>query len=378
MVNKDLIAAIATLVGTIIGAGILGIPFVVSKAGFLTALPLIIILGLIFLLVNLSLGEITLRTKGAHQLTGYMEKYLGKPGKFFMMLSMIFGIYGALLAYMIGVGQSLNAILGGGSFVWSILFFIVGSFVVYGSIEWLKKSETLLMFFMLTVFAIITLFLFFSGKFNFDNLTVFHPNLFFLPFGVVLFAYLGTSAIPEINRELKNKKLMKKAILFGTFLPIIVYSLFAFGVVGVTGEKATEVATVGIGALLGKSAILFFNAFAILTMSTSFISLGFALKDMFKFDYSFNYNISWFLAVIPALLFFLIANPAFSRTLSITGSLSGGLAIVLVLLAYLKAQKVGKRKPEYKIWIPKLLIYFLILLFILGALFDVEIFNYLL
>lgn len=373
--NKELIAAIATLVGTIIGAGILGIPFVVSKAGFLTALPLIVILGLVFVVVNLCLGEITLRTKGVHQLTGYIEAYLGRTGKFLMMLSMIFGIYGALLAYMIGVGQSLNAIFGGGSLVWSIFFFIVGSFVVYGSIEWLKKSETLLMFFMLTVFAIITLFLLFSGKFNLNNLTVFHPNLFLLPFGVVLFAYLGTSAMPELNRELKDKKLMKKAILFGTFLPIIVYSLFAFSVVGVTGEHATEVATVGIGFLLGKSAIIFFNAFAVLTMSTSFISLGFALKDMFKFDYSFNYNISWFLAVIPALLFFLIANPTFSRTLSITGSLSGGLAIVLVLLAYLKAQKLGKRKPEYKIWIPKLLIYFLILVFILGALFDVGVFG---
>ena len=91
MVNTQLIAAIATLVGTIIGAGILGIPFVVSKAGFLTALPLIVLIGLIFVVVNLCLGEITLRTKGVHQLTGYMEKYLGKSGKFLMMLSMIFG-----------------------------------------------------------------------------------------------------------------------------------------------------------------------------------------------------------------------------------------------------------------------------------------------
>ncbi len=375
MVNSQLIAAIATLVGTIIGAGILGIPFVASKAGFLTALPLIIILGLIFLLVNLSLGEITLRTRGIHQLTGYMELYLGKTGKFFMMLSMIFGIYGALTAYMIGVGQSLNAILGGGGFVWSVIFFVAASLVVHGGIDWLKRSETLLMFFMFSIFLIITLFLLFSGRFNLDNLNVFRPNLFLLPFGVVMFSFLGTSAIPEIYRGLANKKLMKKAIIFGSCIPIVVYSLFAFSVIGVSGGNVTEVATIGVGNLLGKSAILFFNAFATITMSTAFISLSFALKDMFKFDYSFNYTISWLLALIPAFLFLLIANPTFSKTLSITGSLTGGLAIVLVLLAYLKAQKTGKRKPEYKIWIPKLLIYFLILVFILGALFDVGVFN---
>lgn len=60
----------------VIGAGILGIPYVVAKAGFLTGLLDLIIIGLAVLVLNLYVGEIMLRTKEDHQLTGYAEKYL--------------------------------------------------------------------------------------------------------------------------------------------------------------------------------------------------------------------------------------------------------------------------------------------------------------
>ena len=69
--------AISTFVWTIIGAGILGIPYVVAQAGLWTGIVVIVALGLVSMILYLYLGEITLRTKGFHQLTGYSEKYLG-------------------------------------------------------------------------------------------------------------------------------------------------------------------------------------------------------------------------------------------------------------------------------------------------------------
>jgi len=51
------------MVGTTIGAGIFGLPYVASKSGFLLTSVLIIVLGFITLLVNLMYGEVTLRTK---------------------------------------------------------------------------------------------------------------------------------------------------------------------------------------------------------------------------------------------------------------------------------------------------------------------------
>ncbi|PIN81867.1 hypothetical protein COV11_00935 [Candidatus Woesearchaeota archaeon CG10_big_fil_rev_8_21_14_0_10_30_7] len=371
MVNKQLLTAISTLIGYIIGAGILGIPFIIAKAGFLTSLPLLIGLGILMIIVDLCLGEITLRTKGTHQLTGYMGKYLGYKGKFLMMISLIIGIYGSLLAYIIGVGQSLTAIFGGSTLLWSVLFFVIASSIIYGGLDWLKKSENILMLFLLIVFSVIVIVLLFSGHFSISNLTLFQPNNFLFPFGVILFAYLSTGAVPVLHRELKNKKLLKKTIIYGISTTIFVYTLFAFIVVGVMGVNTTQIATIGIGELLGSVGIIFFNLFAILAMTTSFIALGFALKDMFEFDYKFNFNTAWFFTISVPLIFFLTFKTTFTQVLSWVGSITGGLACVLILLAYLKVKKLGNRKPEYTINISKWFVYLIILVYIIGALFEV-------
>src|SRR5574342_983519 len=136
--------AIATLTGCIIGAGILGIPFVVVRAGFWTGMFVILILGLLTLLVHLLVGEVTLRSNKCMQLAGYAEKYLGWKGKYLMTASMVIGVYGALIAYTIGVGQSLQAILGGSYWLWAILFYGLMSWLIYGSIGVLGQSELIM------------------------------------------------------------------------------------------------------------------------------------------------------------------------------------------------------------------------------------------
>ena len=78
---KSVYRAIAVLVGTTIGAGIFGIPFVVSKIGFVPGIFYLLILGVLVLILNLAYGEIILRTPGDHQLTGYGEIYFGEIGK---------------------------------------------------------------------------------------------------------------------------------------------------------------------------------------------------------------------------------------------------------------------------------------------------------
>ena len=73
--SKNFIFALASLVGTIIGAGVFAIPYVMSKSGALTCFFYFLILGSVVLLLHLFLGEVVLRTKGRHRLVGYAEKY---------------------------------------------------------------------------------------------------------------------------------------------------------------------------------------------------------------------------------------------------------------------------------------------------------------
>ena len=218
MVSK-LYAAVATMVGYIIGAGILGIPYAVAKSGLTIGLLSVIVLGLAILMLNLYMGEIVLRTKEKHQIPGYAGKYLGKFGKWAMICMMVFGAYGALVAYIIKEGQFLSALFnplfGGNAVLYSVLFFIAASYLVYVGLEAIAKSE---LFLVTLIMIIVVLFFVISfGSISLENVTTFNPAAFLIPFGVILFAFHGIGAIPEIAIELKNnKKLMKKAIIIGS------------------------------------------------------------------------------------------------------------------------------------------------------------------
>ncbi|MEK9201395.1 MAG: aromatic amino acid transport family protein, partial [Patescibacteria group bacterium] len=53
LAKHKILIAIATLVGTIVGAGILAIPYVVAQSGFLFGFIITVGLGLAFLVLNL-------------------------------------------------------------------------------------------------------------------------------------------------------------------------------------------------------------------------------------------------------------------------------------------------------------------------------------
>jgi len=368
--NKKLVLweAIATMVGTVIGAGILGIPFVVAKAGFWTGIANIVFLGIVAMMLYLYLGEVALRTKGNHQLTGYAEKYLGKKGKFLMALAMIFGIYGALIAYLLGVGQAVAAIFGGNPLIYSLIFFGIVSLIIYMGLK--KVAEAELYMLPLILLAVILISILSFSHIDVGNLTSFNFYNLFIPYGVVLFAFLGSTAIPEMEMELgKNEKLMKKAIIIGMLIPMIIYIIFALFVVGVSGLATSEVATVGLGEMIGEHMVLIGNIFAVITMSTSFLALGLALQQMYNYDYKLHKSISWALTCLIPLGIALWGIATFSKALEISGILAGGLTGILIVLMSIKAKKLGKRKPEYKMPINWLIAALFIALFIGGVVY---------
>jgi len=379
MPKKHIIEAVATLVGFTIGAGILGIPFVVAKAGFLTGILNILVLGILILVLNLYMGEITLRTKGIHQLTGYARIYLGRVGHYLMMVAFVIFSYGALVAYIIKTGEFLNALLnpllGGTPIMYSIIFFIISFTIVYEGITIVEKSEVSMVFLILIIIIIVAILA--LPHLNTNNLTNFNISNFFIPYGVVLFAFTAIPAIPSMNEELKkSKKDLKKAIIIGSLIPLIIYILFALIVVGITGINTTDGSILGLATILGNKILLFGSILGILTMATSFIAVAFALTEMYRFDYKLKKNTSSVLACfIPLIISLVIINSniknAFFRVLDITGTFGGSLEGILIIFIWWKAKKLGNRKPEYSIDRKKTIITMLILMFTLGVVFEI-------
>jgi amino acid permease len=360
--------ALAVLVGTTVGAGFLGIPYVVAKSGFIPGLTYLVFVFLFILLTKLYLGEISLRTKENSQLTGYAKRYLGKQGKRLMFFAMIIGVYSALLAYLIGEGTSLSYLIFGNfnySLQLSLAFWFVMLFFTYVGLRALKKYEKLVMILVLLIVFLILIF-FFKGI-KMENLSYIHKENMFMPFGVIVFSFLAFSAMPEVERILYGQeKKMKKVIFLGVLIPLIVYLVFMLVVVGNFNGNVNEIATLSLGR--------FFSVLGVLTMFTAFFTHTIAIRDMFRFDFKLGRFRGWLLAsFVPLILFFLVSMfklASFVQILSFGGIVSGGLTGILILIMNIKAKKLGNRKPEYSVKINWWIIALLSLVFVLAVIAE--------
>jgi tyrosine-specific transport protein len=374
--NKFVIT-IATLVGAIVGAGILGIPYVIAKAGFIYGSVLIVVLGLTLMLVNLFMGEVVLRTKKQHQLTGYAEKYLGKWGKRGMAFALLFLGYGALTAYLIGEGETLFRIFGiGNPLIYSLIFFVITFFIISKGVKAMGKAEFILISLLFIVVILVGIF-----SFNQISLTNFSGGdlaYFFLPYGVIFFALHASPAIPELQEVLgKEKKKMKLAIIIGTLIPIVLYVVFSFFIIGVVGLDNFEslapnerIATIALSFYSIPILGILANLIAVLAMFTSFLTLGIAVQEVYEYDYGLSRVKSLLLTFSVPLLILLFDLTTFITIIGITGAIAGGVDGILITLMYWKAKTLGNRKPEYNLKVSKVLGFLVIAIFSLGIIYQ--------
>ncbi len=372
--NKNFFYATAVLIGTIVGAGVFSIPFVAAQSGFLIGAVFLVVLTGVSLLIHLIYGEIVCRTKEKHRLVGYAEHYLGKKGKAVITFSVLFGLYGSLLVYIIISGEFLSAIFsplfGGAPFVYSLIFFAVGALAVFMGLALIERLELVMALFLILVIFLI----FFSGlpQLDISNLETINLKHFFLPYGVILWALAGGAAIPEIKEIIKlDGKRYKKVIIWGTIIPAVLYFLFMFMVVGVTGPATSTEAIKGLANFLGRGIIILGAIFGALAAISSFFILGLCLKKVFWYDYKINKHLSWFLVCSVPLIAFLLGLREFIPIIGFLGVVLGAIEGTALVLIYKKAKKLGNREPEYSLKIPKIITYALIGVFILGLVYQI-------
>ena len=67
--DRQSLLAMGTIIGTAIGAGTFGLPYIASKAGFVPVVVMLLVLGIFTIYSNLMYGEVTLRTRKKCRLT---------------------------------------------------------------------------------------------------------------------------------------------------------------------------------------------------------------------------------------------------------------------------------------------------------------------
>jgi len=370
--KKSFLFALSILIGTIVGAGIFGIPYVIEKSGIVPGFFYFLVLGGAVLLIHLFFGEIILRTKENCRLVGLSQKYLGNWGKRLITASVIIGVTGALLAFLILGGEFLEILLSPlldlSSAQFTFIFWLVLSYFIFRGIKLIAPAEFFTNF--LFFFIIIIILGFCFPKFDLTNISVFNlPNVF-LPFGVILFSLIGWSAIPEICNFLKNsgtKRNLKKIIGLSSAVVIVLYFLFTLAVIGVAGKDVSQDTLSGLTPFLGPQIIFFIALAAIITLADSFLALGLYLRNTLILDLKFSKTISTITTCGLPLLLFLIGFRSFIGTIGFVGTIIGVIEGIVIILIFKKTKTMGDRKPEYSLKVPSILLCFLMAIFILGA-----------
>lgn len=365
--TKTFIYALSTLSGTIIGVGFFALPYITLKVGVWIMLAYFLVLGSITILIHLFFGELSLKTPDFKRLPSFAKIHLGEWAKNLAIISTILGLFGAILAYLLVGGEFLenlfSPIFGGNNLLFTLIYFVIGAVLIYFGTKAISKIEL----WGLILFLVVLILIFFQARnsIRIENLFLFghrdsgFGNLF-LPYGPILFSLWGAALIPEAEEMLGEKKyLLKKIIPFAILIPAVVYLFFIFLVLGVTGFQTTESAMTGLRNFLGGRVVSLGLFFGVLTTFTSFIALGLTLKKVLWYDLKMDKNLAWALTCFVPLILFLAGIKSFISVISFVGGIMLGIDGILILLMYKKI------RPERKV-----LVYPLILIFLLGIVYE--------
>jgi amino acid permease len=166
----------------------------------------------------------------------------------------------------------------------------------------------------------------------------------------------------------KNEKIMKKAIIIGSLIPLAVYILFSVIVLGLYGSEVAEIATISLGRIV--------TILGMFTMFTAFLAINLALQDTYRFDFGLSQKRAWVWATFLPLILFIIIKlyslAGFVDILGLGGAISGGFVAIAILLIHERLSgKPLERKPEFRIRTPWMLKFIFMLLFIAGILYAV-------
>jgi len=364
MKNKKFIYAVGTLSGTIIGVGLFALPYIAVHSGIWLVIGYFLGLGVLAVVMHLLFCEVSLKTPDFLRAPGFARYHLGNWAGRVSFTSFIIGMFGVLLVYLIIGGKFLSNLLSpflnGSDFTYTLIYFIVGSLIIFFGIGLVSLIELL----GLVLFFAILIVIFIKGLPQFELLNIHSPiqrENIFLPYGPILFSLWGIALIPEIEEMLKGRKyLLKKVIPIAILIPIIAYLSFIFLVTGISGLETSTESIEGLKGFLDNKIIMLASAFGLLTTFTSFIILGLTLKKVFWYDLKLDKNLAWFIACFVPLALFLVGFN-FINVISFVGAVMLGIDGTLILLMY---QKIKGRKVSL-ITLP------LATIFILGIVYEI-------
>jgi tyrosine-specific transport protein len=277
--------------GTSIGGGMLALPVLTSQAGFVPSIVVYFFCWLFMASTGLLFLEISQWMKGESNIVSMAERTIGRAGSYFAWIVYLFLFYCLSVAYMVGCGNILVELSQYHIPDWlgPLLFVILFSPLILISTALASHLNIWLVAGLVLSYLG---FVFLGFHYVQTYLLNFHDwsySLRVLPIAFTSFAYQGI--IPTLatfmHHDAKN---IRKAILIGSFIPLIAYVLWEgliLGTVPIEGPNGLKEALeqgknavqplrffISSGSVFGLGQV-----FAFLALVTSFLGVSLGLRD---------------------------------------------------------------------------------------------------
>jgi tyrosine-specific transport protein len=343
--------------GTCIGGGMLALPVAGAPAGLIPGLIIMFIVWIMMSATGLCLVEIGfwMKKSDAHIIT-MASTILGEWGKWLMWGLFLFISYASLTAYTAGCGSLFATALSSllhteisktvGCWLFVLLFgpFLLGPRALLG-----KANDLLFALMICAYFVIVTRGI---GLVQSEYLLRCDWSFAYLAIPLIITAFSYQMMVPSLHSFLDNdKKSLRVAVVLGTTISFVVYSLWqivVFGSVPLDGDsglsaafRAGEPATFCLSQMTNSHLVTHAASFfALFALVTSFFGIGIGLVDFLSDGLKVSRKgrgavILGLLVLVPSLFFAIGYERIFLIALDISGGFGDTILSGVIPLAML-------------------------------------------
>lgn len=364
--NQNFVFASSLLANTIIGAGIFSLPFVFYSVGVGVGVRYLLIFTLAYVAIHLMYAEAVESEPEGHDLAYLARKYLGNIFGSIATLIILAELLIVLTVYIILSQSFFGIIFGIPSIYAALLFWILGTVFIFVDLKWIEWISVVSVFMLLT--AVGTVF-YMSSSYALTTPPVRPMNLFLLllPFGPLFFALNGRPAISKVvevwRRATREKKpfSLKKAIVVGTILPALLYTVFVLGILKLS-PIPSEDALSGIMTALPARTMTMLGAFGLIAIWVPYFMIGANIRDILREDMRFSRIMSAGLVILIPIGLFLAGVSQFVSVVGFVGGLFLALEGIFVVTIW---RRIFPTHPY------RTVSYFLYAIFLLAILYEI-------
>lgn len=356
MIQNPVVGGVLLIAGTTLGAGMLGFPTLTAYGGFFPSVVLFLLIWLLMLTTSFFFLDANLSINGPSNMITMAEKHLGIWGKLLSWIVYLLLLYSLTAAYIAGctplIVELIHSITGYTLPSWVAPFSLplLFGWFIYSGTRGVDLINRFLMLGLVISYVLLTIFV--PSQVSIENLSHidFPAIIYAIPIVITAFGY--HIIIPSLTTYLnRDRKKLRKTILIGSTIPILVYLLWQILVIGavplnllsetyVNGLSATHALAQVLKNPVISLAAKLFSFFAIIT---SFVGVTLSLADFLTDGFKIKKGPAgrfWaiLLTFIPPLFFVFTYKRGFYIALQYAG------AFVAILLVFLPAAMVWKLK----------------------------------